>query len=212
MFQIIGAGFREGAFEEDTAIASAESFVRAFERALLARGVPFAYAGGETTSASTEGASWIVCATADGLKPDMIGELRARAKSGCLVTLGPVVPTRDGSWRPLARPADMRGLEIEPLDDVARADALVARRIEELSLPTFPVDPPDVYATVHEDRGGPRLVFLMNPTMDLIVAKIGVPGPTTLTSILGEPATFVRSGGGFEITVPARTVRVLSAR
>jgi len=222
VFQIIGAGFREGAFEETPelgagsqeslgAISSAESFVRAFERALLARGVPFAYAGGETTSVSTEGASWIVCATADGLKPDVIGELRARARSGCRVTLGPVVPTRDGSWRPLVHPVDMRGLEIEPLDDLARADVLVARRIEELSLPTFPVDPPDVYVTVHEDDVGPRLVFLMNPTMAPIVAKVGVPGPTTLSAVLGEPATFVRSGGGFEITLPSRTVRVFSA-
>ncbi len=211
LFHILGAGVREGAFEEDGAIASAESFVRAFERALIARGVAFAYAGGETLDASTEGAKWIVCGTADGLKPDVLTDLRARAKSGCRVTLGPVVPTRDGSWRTLTHPADVRGLEIEPLDDMARADALVARRIEELALPTFPIDPPDAYITVHEDdAGSPRLVFVMNPTAAPIVAKIGVPGPETLTSILGDPTPFTRSAGGFEITVPARTVRVLS--
>ncbi len=212
VFQIIGAGFREGAFEENSALPAAESFVRAFERALLARGVPFAYAGGETTSVSTRGASWIVCATADALKPDVLGELRARAKAGCRVTLGPVVPTRDGSWRVLAQPPDIRGLELEHLDDVGRADALVARRIEELSLPTFPIDPPDLHVTVHEDDSRiPRLVFLMNPTAHPLVAKVGISGPRTLSSILGEPATFTRSSGGFDVTIPARTVRLLAA-
>jgi len=212
VFQIIGAGFREGAFEENAGLSSAEAFIRAFERALLARGVPFAYAGGETTSVSTEGAAWIVCAMAEGLKPDVLGELRARAKAGCRVTLGPVIPTRDGSWRPLVHPPDVRGLDFEPLDDVSHADALVARRIEELGLPTFPIDPSDVHVAVHEDDAGVvRLVFLMNPTNEPLVAKVGVPGPRTLPSILGEPTTFTRSGGGFDVTVPARTVRILSA-
>jgi beta-galactosidase len=212
VFQIIGAGFREAAFEENPAIASAESFIRAFERALLARGVPFAYAGGETLEASTEGASWIVCATGDGLKPDVLADLRARAKNGAKVTLGPIVPTRDGSWRPLPHPADVRGLEIEPLEDVARADALVAKRIDELGIPTYPIDPPDAYVSVHEDDGGTaRLVFVMNPGSTPLVAKIGVPGPSTLTSILGDATTISRTAGGFEITVPARTVRVFEA-
>jgi beta-galactosidase len=218
VFQIIGAGFREGAFEElvrDGGVGPlelTEAWVRTFERALLARGVPFAYAGGETLGPSTEGASWIVCATADGLKPEVIGELRGKVRAGCRVTLGPVTPTRDGSWRPLAHAADVRGLELEPLDELARADALVARRIEELSLPTYPVDPSDVHVAVHEDdAGAPRLVFLMNPMSEPRVAKVGIRGAVTLTSVLGESATFSRSGGGFAVTVPARSVRVLVA-
>lgn len=213
VFQIMGAGTREATFEENGAIASAEAYVRAFERALLARGVPFAYAGGETLEASTAGAEWIVCATGDGLKPELLSELRARAKRGCPVTLGPVVPTRDGLWRPLAHPADVRGLEIEPLEDLGRADVLVARRIEELGLPTFPIDPLDAHVTVHEDASGAaRLVFVMNPTAAPLVARVGVPGPAALATILGEPTTYPRVTGGFEIPVPARTVRILEAR
>ena len=210
-FHIMGAGFREGSFEEDPALASAEAFVRAFERALLARGVPFSYAGGETLDTSTEGASWIVCATADGLKPDVIAELRSRSKRGARVTLGPVIPTRDGSWRTLAQPADVRGLEIEPLEDLARADALVAKRIEELALPTYPIDPLDAYVTVHEDEAGrARLVFVMNPTSAPIVAKVSIPGVETLSSLL-EDAMFKRgphTTAGFDVTIPARAVRI----
>jgi beta-galactosidase len=215
VFQIIGAGIREAAFEENAiyeSLAHAESFIRTFERALLARGVPFAYAGGETLEASTENAQWIVCATADGLKPDVLGDLRARAKAGAKVTLGPIVPSRDGSWRPLASPADVRGLEIEPLEDLARADALVGQCIDDLGLPTYPIDPSDAYVTVHEDDDGrPRLVFVMNPTTESIVAKIGVAGPAQLTSLLGDSATYARASGGFELTIPARTVRIFSA-
>lgn len=211
-FHIMGNGYRESTFEENAAIARAESFIRTFERALLARGVPFAYAGGETLEASTENAKWIVCATADGLKPDVLGELRARAKSGAKVTLGPIVPTRDGSWRPLPSPADVRGLEIEPLEDLARADALVGKRIEELGLPVYPIDPPDAYVTVHQDDSGEaRLVFVMNPTNESIVAKVGVAGPSSLASLLGDSVVYERTSGGFEITIPARTVRVFSA-
>ena len=53
-----------------------ESFVRAFERALVARGVPFAYAGGEELEASIKDAAWIVCTTAGGLKRDVLDMLR----------------------------------------------------------------------------------------------------------------------------------------
>jgi beta-galactosidase len=211
-FHIMGNGYRESTFEENPAIARAESFIRTFERALLARGVPFAYAGGETLEASTENAKWIVCATADGLKPDVLSDLRAQANSNVKVTLGPIVPTRDGSWRPLQAPADVRGLEIEPLEDLARVDALVSKRIEELGLPTYPIDPPDAYVTVHEDAAGvAKLVFVMNPTHESIVAKVGVAGPATLTSLLGDGAVYTRSTGGFELTIPARTVRIFSA-
>jgi beta-galactosidase len=128
------------------------------------------------------------------------------------VTLGPIVPTRDGSWRPLPSPADVRGLEIEPLEDLARADALVAKRIEELELPTYPIDPPDAYVTVHEDDSGKaRLVFVMNPTNESIVAKVGVAGPASLASIIGDSVAYARTSGGFELTIPARTVRIFSA-
>jgi len=216
VFHVVGAGFRESTFEEDLGgpgAMAAEAFVRTFERALLARGVPFAYAGGETLDASTLGASWIVCGTATGLKPEVLEQLRERAASGCRVTLGPVVPTLDGTWRPLPRPADLGGLELETLDDAARADALVARRIEELGLPTFPIDPLDLHVCVHEDAAGAaRLVFVMNPTSAPASARVSVAGPKELVSALGEPVTYARNAGAFEVPVPARTVKILEAR
>jgi beta-galactosidase len=185
--------------------------LRAFERALHARGVPFAYAGGETVAHSTAGARWIVCASAGGLKPHFVDSLRAARESGILVTIGPRIPELDGGMQPLRLPVDVTGFEVEPLEDLARADALVARRIDDLALPTWPVDPIDAHVTVHEDAAGvARVVFVMNPTAIDVVARASLAGVGALVDAMGE-GRIVRAGGALEVSVPARSVRVMIA-
>ena len=152
LFNILGAGFRESCLEDDFGLdlaptVTGEAYVRAFERALSARGVPFAYAGGESLESSLVGATWIVCVLAGGVKASVLAQLKAATQSGVIVTVGPSIPERDGSMRRLSTPHDVAGLEIEPLLDATRADALVARRIEQLGLPTFRVDPSDAFVT-----------------------------------------------------------------
>jgi beta-galactosidase len=216
LFNVAGAGWRETVLERDFGldappVIAAEAYLRAFERALLARGVPFAYAGGETVEHSINGARWIVCASAGGLKPHLVDSLHAVRDTGVLVTLGPRAPELDGAMLPLRRPVDVTGFEIEPLDDLARADALVADRIDELELPTWPVDPPEAYVAVHEDAGGaPRVVFVMNPTAGDLTARFSLPGVGALVDTLGE-ARVGRSAGAHEVSVPARTVRMMVA-
>jgi beta-galactosidase len=217
LFNISGVGWRESVLERDFGLGeppviAAEAYLRAFERALHARGVPFAYAGGETVEHSTEGARWVVCATGAGLKPHVVDSLHVVREAGAVVTMGPRVPTFDGSMRPLRRPMNVEGFEIEALEDIARADALVARRIDELGLPTWPVDPPDVHVTVHEDAEGlPRVVFVMNPTAAEVVARVSLKGVGELMDLLGERARVARVGGAFEVAVPARVVRIMAA-
>jgi beta-galactosidase len=216
LFNILGAGWRESVLERDFGLGAppviaAEGYLRAFERALHARGVPFAYAGGETVEHSTVGARWVICASGGGLKPHLVDSLHAAQASGMVVTIGPHVPELDGSMRPLRRPVDVGGFEIEPLDDLARADALVARRIDELGLPTFPVDPPDVHVAVHEDASGkPRVVFVMNPTGAEVVARVSLAGVEALVDLLGNGGRVHRSGGALEVTVPARVARLMA--
>lgn len=223
LFNVLGHGHRESCLEENleatgeseeqmpAATIVGESYLRAFERALWARGVPFTYAGGESLDVSTVGASWIICATPGGVKEDFISSLRAASEGGARVTIGPSLPQRDGSMRRMSKPHDTRGLELEPLDDLARADALVAKRIEELGLPTYPIDPQSAYVCVHEDEEGtPRVVMVMNPTAEEVVAKFALSGAHALEDLLArEPTTIQRAGGGFELSVPARTVRML---
>ena len=217
-FHIAGAGPLESVLEDDFGLGEVapivgESYVRAFERALLARGVPFAYAAGESLEESILTAEWVVCTTAGGLKADVLTTLRGAKSRGIHVTIGPRVPTRDGTMRELTEPHDATGLELEPLEDPSRADALVARRIDELGLAAYPVDPPDVHVTVHEDASRtPRVVFVMNPTDKRILATVGLgktralvdllPRPRQLHRITAQPGT-----GAFVIEVPSRTAR-----
>jgi beta-galactosidase len=216
LFNVAGAGWRETVLERDFGldappVMGAEAYLRAFERALHTRGVPFAYAGGETVEHSTAGARWIVCASAGGLKPHLVDSLHAVRETGVIVTMGPRVPELDGAMRPLRRPVDMTGIELEPLDDLARADALVARRIDELALPTWPVDPMDAHVTVHEDESGaPRVVFVMNPTATDVIARVSLAGIGALSDALGD-GRVVRSSGALEVSVPARHVRMMVA-
>ncbi|MDB4940591.1 MAG: Beta-galactosidase [Labilithrix sp.] len=223
-FHVAGAGPLESCLEDDFGLGEiapivGESYVRSFERALLARGVPFTYAGGESLETSMTNASWIVCTTAGGLKADVLTSLRAARERGLVVTIGPRVPTRDGAMRQLPEPHDATGLELEPLEDPARADVLVARRIDELGLPAYPVDPPDVHVAVHEDSAGkPRVLFVMNPTDKRVVAKVGGLGggkASSLVDLLPRPRAVGRieaeqGTGAFIIEAPARTVRLFA--
>jgi beta-galactosidase len=218
-FNIAGAGPLESCLEDDFGTGEiapivGESFVRAFERALLARGVPFAYAGGETLEASLEGAEWVVCATAGGLKRDFVTQLRRVHERGLPVTIGPHAPSRDGSLRELREPYDVRGLEIEPLEDPSRADAIVARRIDDLRLPAYPVDHPEVHVAVHEDENGvPRVAFVMNPTSQNLSVTVGLGKAHELVDLLPRGRAQARievQPGGFFVEIPARTVRMFA--
>jgi beta-galactosidase len=226
LFNVVGAGFRESCLEDDLGFGispavEGEAYLRAFERALFARGVPFAYAGGESLDVSLRGASWVIVVLAGGVKPSVMAQLRAAQGEGAKVTIGPVIPDRDGSMRPLLHPHDTSGLELEPLPHAARADALVARRIEELSLPTFPLDRGEAYVSVHEDRDGvPRVAFVMNPTASDLVVRVAIPGVLHLTDLLpvvdegasswGRGRKTQLSAGSFEVAAPARAVRMLA--
>ncbi|MGO9838415.1 MAG: beta-galactosidase [Polyangiaceae bacterium] len=214
LFNVAGAGWSESVLERDFGldappVMAAEAYLRAFERALRARGVPFAYAGGETVELSTAGAEWIVCASPGGLKPQLVESLHTMRRAGAVVTMGPRTPDLDGTMRPLKRPLDVRGFEIEPLDDLARADLLVAHRIDDLALPTWPVDPVDAHVAVHEDASGsPRVVFVMNPTDRDLVVRVSLAGVDALVDTVGE-GRVARAGGALDVSVPARVVRMM---
>ncbi|MGO8992543.1 MAG: hypothetical protein ACLQVI_04400, partial [Polyangiaceae bacterium] len=223
LFNVLGAGFRESCLEDDfhfgiSPAVLGEAYLRAFERALFARGVPFAYAGGESLEVSLRGAAWVIAALAGGVKGSVLAQLRAAREAGARVTVGPSIPDRDGSMRLLATPHDADGLEVEPLVNAAHADALVARRIEELGLPTYPVDRSETYVSLHEDeRGIPRVAFLMNPTPGDLTVRVAIEGAGALVDLLppaGKHALreprITRVAGSFEVTAPARTVRMLA--
>jgi beta-galactosidase len=116
LFAVLGAGARESCLEDDlglgrSPVLDGDTFLRAFEQALVARGVPFAHVGGEVADVSLDGARWVVCATPSAVKPELIARLRELAATGVHVTIGPGVPDRDGGMRRLVAPLDTTGLE-----------------------------------------------------------------------------------------------------
>jgi beta-galactosidase len=222
-FSISNSGARERCVEDDLGTGGpigieVDTFTRAFEQALDARGVPFAIVealGGEVPLGD---AQWVVCATSGGLPPALFDRLAAARAAGAAVTFGPRRPTLDGSLRPLPAPFswDVFGPagEVPLFIDEAPAamDTAVARAVEELGLPTFACDPHALIATVHEDdSGAPRVLFVINPTGDDVVGRVSVPvaGPCDAHDLLGDERIHLVHGA-LEARIPPKTVRMFA--
>jgi beta-galactosidase len=221
LFSVLGVGARERCLEDELGLGGpiaieGDAFVRAFEQAMSGRGVPFAHVGGEDTDVALEGARWVICATSGGLKPALWDRLVAAARGGALVTIGPRVPTRDGSMRALAKPFDPSELAVVASNPLAafsapaEADRAVARAIEQLGLPTFAADPDGVYVTVHENHAGAaKVAFVLNPGGVDVVARVAIPGVEVAEDLLDGTKAH-QSRGVLEVRMPPRTIRVLA--
>ncbi len=155
-----------------------------------------------------------MCTTAGGIKADVVSALVEARANAVRVTIGPKAPSRDGAMRALETPYDIKGLELEPLDDPANADLLVSKYVEELDLPTYPVDVADVHVAVHEDKkGNPKVVFVMNPTPTNVTARVGLGRVRALEDLLPrgrEKRRIEAQAGGFAIEVPSRSIRLFA--
>lgn len=221
-FSIAGAGARDACLEDEVGLGGppaidVDTFVRAIEEALEARGVPFAHVGGEDKADAIEGASWIVCATSGGLSPVLFEELVAAAGRGAAVTLGPRAPELGGARRPLRDPLDLdrlsaAGSRVPRLlgADPRAVDAAVAAAVESLALPTWSADPDGVHCTVHEDADGvPRVLFVIRGGDGDGLARVTVGAEVRRAHDPLEDRTIVVHAGVLELRMPPRTVRML---
>ncbi len=228
VFSVLGAGARESCLEDDLDLGyplaiEADAFTRAFERALEARGVPFAHIGGEDREVSLAGARWIVCGTGGAMNPELFARLEDAVRAGARVTLGPRPPALDGSMRPLRAPLDLdrlgaagTSLPVIVADDPAAVDAAVARAIEELELDAYACEPDSVFATVHEDAAGtPKVLFLLNPTDADAVARVTVRPRASSTAAVVRASDLLDEGvfearhGALEVRLKPKSVRML---
>ncbi len=216
LLSVLGQGPREACLEDDLGLGyplaiEVDTFVRSFEDALEARGVPFAVVGGEHRKSGLEGAQWIVCATSVAFSSELALELLAARRRGAEITIGPHPLAFDGAFKPAQIASELLAqAELVECRDPAAADQVVSARIASLGLPSFASDPDVVFATVHEDAAGEaRVVFVLNPTGDDLVARttLGVDA-TWLDMMTGRETRSER--GVLEIRMRPRTVRMLA--
>jgi beta-galactosidase len=119
--------------------------------------------------------------------------------------------------RRLVAPLDTTGLEVvaAPGDgsafDPAAVDRAVAAAVAELGLPAWGSDPAGVFVTVHEDDvGTPRVLFVIHPGAEDIVARVSVPEATRAAVDLLDGTRVRALGGSVELRMPPRTVRMLA--
>lgn len=225
-FSVSNTGARERCLEDDLGgqgphAVLVDTFVRAFEQALDARGVPFAQVEALGADVPLGDARWVVCATSGGLFPGLFDRLATAQAGGAAITFGPVRPDLDGSMRPLATPFPWEafreaGGDVPLFVDEAPAsiDNAVARAVEALGLPTFACDPHGLLATVHEDDAGlPRVLFLLNPTDNDVVGRVSVPGAAISEAhdLLGDERIPVIHGA-VEARIEPKTTRMLALR
>jgi beta-galactosidase len=220
LFAVLGSGSHESCFEDDFGLGGAvaaevDAFIECFEAALSARGVPFAHVDEGTAETSLAGARWIICPSAGGVDPGLWRELRIAADHGARVTVGPRIPSRDGSLRLLDEPLDKAGFEVveasrqHPFYDRARIDEVVSRMIDELSLPTWKASSDRVSLAMHEDDAGrPRLLFVINPAAEGERATIDLGFSARVTDLF-DGTSHECLEKRLSLSISPRTVRML---
>ena len=139
-----GAGARESCLEDDLGWGApptieGEAFVRAFERALTTRGVPYAYAGGENLETSIAGATWIICVLSGGVKPALLAQLPVRRsrqeQSSRWARASPTATGDVRCARTVPRRTTPAGLSSSPCPTPRARTPLVGKCIDQLRSP-----------------------------------------------------------------------------
>lgn len=186
-----------------------EPLLARFDEALCNAHVPFVYAEGECEldPAAPIGPRVLVAPSFEFADPQRLALLRDFARRGGTVVWGPKLPHLD---------LDLCAREFEPpsrrppvvVRDPAEADAVVQALIEELQLiRPFPVFPRPLRSTVHEDRRGARVVFVLNPSDDALHGDLRLPAKMALVDAMsGERFTGTESA---TIPMPSWGCRML---
>jgi beta-galactosidase len=220
LFAVLGSGSHESCFEEDFGLGGAvasevDAFVELFERALTRQGIPYAHVESDAAIAGLRGARWIICPSAGGMEPALWEHLSDASREGTRITVGPRVPSRDGSLRSLASPFDHTGFQLlqgtasHPYFNESDILGLASETVRELSLARYPVTPQSVSATIHEDaQGRARVLFVINPSAAAEQATIDLGARFAATDLLDRSQHETRDRA-LELWVPARSVRML---
>jgi beta-galactosidase len=213
LLAVMGFSARDRALEDELdighSLSDAETLAQAFEQALDARGLPYAWCDGDDLEALCQGARWIVCATSGALSLELREALEAAIADGLRVSFGPHPVAYDAAMKPLGDVA-LAGAEQLPAENPAAIERAVARAAEELALEGLACDPDGVHATVYEDEEGAlRVLFAINASERDVVGRIGVGIDARWQDALdGGSAT--SQGGVLEVRLLPWSVRMLA--
>ncbi|MBK8251526.1 MAG: beta-galactosidase [Polyangiaceae bacterium] len=223
-FAIANSGARERTIEDNFDAGrpigiEVDTFIRAFEQALDARGVPFSIVEAFDKELPAGDAKWLVYASSGGISADLFDVLCAAQNNGVAISFGPQKPEFDSSLRPhstaLAWYAMNETLHDVPLfidETPAAVDNAVARAIESLGLPTCACDPHGLLSTIHEDAAGtPRVLFVVNPTDNDVMGRFSIAGAAKgiARDLFGDEQLPIEHGA-IETRIPGKTVRMFA--
>ena len=216
-FHVSGSGAEEACFEDEFGMGSpvlieAAQFVRRMEATLAAERIPFAVVAGDLTEQALAHGKWTVVACAGGLEAEIREQLARGSEAGRAISIGPHAASRDAIFRPLAQPFRLSEGGAVPnllgLDEAALRDAVRSAKAA-LDLDSVSCTPEGVAVTVHrDDAGQPRVAFVLNPSARAVRAQLSLPGLGRAVDAL-DGSEFRAKQGGFEVPLPAHTVRML---
>lgn len=174
--------------------------------ALTRAGIPYVYVDGDAAPDRLAAMRVVIAPSYEFAAPDRWKRLCSAAKHATIV-YGPSMPELDLQMRPHPFEVPKGGRRVL-IDSPEDADALVAQLSEEHELARpFAVTPAPVETTVHEDRVGPRVLFVVHPERYPVTATVELPGPTVLVDVMSRE----RFEGASRVDVPMQpqSVRML---
>ena len=217
-FEVMGFGADEASLEDDfglegSALLDSERFLRTLITELEVAGIPYTLAGADSAEFALQHGKWTILVSCAGMEEVLVQRFLRAAELGKVVSIGPVLPTRDQDFRPLPEPIrDPKSSEPVPFllsGDAERLRAVIERARLELSLHPILSEPRDLDLTLYRDRQGvARMLFAINCAAERREARVDAQGCQRAVDAL-DGDVFRASLGQFELEVPARSVRML---
>lgn len=178
-----------------------------FADAFTDAGIPYVYVDGDADPTRLAGYRVLVTPSYEFASASRWRHVCHVAQEGGTLVYGPTMPGLDEHMRrhPFEVPRRGRRVLIDTPEDAARVVAELAEALD-LARP-FRATPDIIETSVHEDGGGPRVLFVINPEKRAIDAEVALPAPLAFVDAMSG----ARLEGERVLTlrVPAQTARML---
>jgi beta-galactosidase len=176
-----------------------------FADALSRAGEPYVYVDSDVDPERLSGFAALIAPSFEFASAERWKALAHFASHGGRVVYGPAMPSLDASLSPRLFEVPHAGTLVL-VDQDSDADVAVEDLL--LSLPeqhTITVSPAPLEVSVHESEHGPRVIFVINPSLRPLDATLTTPGATSMTDVLNGES--YAGDGTVSLPVAAQTCR-----